>query len=430
MKPRTLAAQIIHTLLQERRSLSDLLPEYFEKLDDARDQGLVQELCFGVCRWYEQLKAIADSLLNQPCSDPEVEVVILLGLYQLLYLRMPSHAIVSETVEVVHELKKTSAKGLVNAILRNFLRQKEEILKKLEGNLVAETSHPKWFIDQIKKDWPSEWQTILAANNQYPPMNLRVNRLHGSREIYLKRLGEQKIGAHASKYCENGITLQEAVPVFELPGFKEGDVSVQDLSAQFAAELLDLKPNQFVLDACAAPGGKTTHILESEPKLSRLVAVEQDPKRLTRIQENCERLKLSAELICADANQIEQWWDGQYFDRILLDAPCSATGVIRRHPDIKLLRQKTDIAALARAQLELLKSCWKVLKPGGRLVYVTCSVLSEENVWVLERFISLNADAKALKIEAIWGIPRKIGRQILPGWKNMDGFYYAILNKT
>lgn len=284
-------------------------------------------------------------------------------------------------------------------------------------------------IEAIKEAWPEHWEAILTANNAHPPFALRVNRQHLLREAYLEKLETKGLKASVIPETEQGIVLEMAAPIDTLPGFSAGDISVQDGAAQLAAEILKLAPRQRVLDACAAPGGKLTHIIEREPDLAEVIAVEKDPLRMPDIKDNLLRLKLKAKCICHDVAAIKDWWDGQLFDRILLDAPCSASGVIRRHPDIKLLRQISDIKRLAQEQLHLLEVLWPLLKPGGLLVYATCSIFPEENTDVLRRFLAVHADAAEDKLENTWGVPCAIGRQILPGMHGMDGFYYARVSK-
>ena len=285
-----------------------------------------------------------------------------------LYTRVPAHAAIGETVGCADKLKKPWAKGLLNAVLRNAQRDSEALLAELEHDPVVRTAHPRWLQKSLKAFWPQQWEAICAANNAHPPMILRVNRRHKTRDQYLELLAESDVQAQPCVYSRDGIVLAEACDVRNLPGFAEGWISVQDEAAQLAADLLDLAPGQRVLDACCAPGGKTCHILEAEPQLAGVVAVDLEAKRLVRVRENLERLGLSAELIAADGRDTATWWDGKPFQRILLDAPCSATGVIRRHPDIKLTRQPDDIAALASLQGELLDAMWQTLEVGGILL--------------------------------------------------------------
>lgn len=422
MNPRLLAARIIDDVTNGK-SLSEGLSQRLNVLKDPRDRSLVQAMVYGVCRYYARLDVLLSHLLKSPMKekDSDVHAVIMVGLYQLIEMRIPPHAAVAETVNAAIQLKKDWARGFVNAILREYLRHQDELNAILEADEEAKFAHPAWWISAIKKAWPQNWETILNENNAHPPFSLRVNRLHLTRDAYLAKIENSK----AIPETQNGMMLAEPMPAEKLPGFAEGDVFVQDGAAQLAAELLKLAPQQRVLDACAAPGGKLTHLLEIEPNLAASVAVEKDPERMSVIKENLARLKLSATCLCADAADTKSWWDGQLFDRILLDAPCSASGVIRRHPDIKLLRQPGDFKNFAREQERLLSALWPLLKPGGILLYVTCSIFPEENTAVVKRFLTAHPDAKEDPIDATWGIACEIGRQILPGMHAMDGFYYA-----
>lgn len=432
MTPRQASVAVLQQVIQHGRSLTDSLNVQLPKLKPA-DRALCQAMSYGVLRHYHRLDYLAGKLLDKPLrkKDQDVYCLILLGLYQLLEMRIPDHAVVSQTVAVSKGLKKHWAKNLVNAVLRNFQRQKDTLLSSLDdNNAVTFYSHPDWLIQRLKKAWPDDWQAILQANNQQAPMSLRVNPQHGSRQDYLAKLSQQEISASPLPHTQQGIQLTQASPVEALPGFSEGKISVQDGAAQLAAELLAAEAGERILDACAAPGGKTAHILEAQAGLAELVAVDIEQPRLDRIGENLQRLGLVAKLVCGDASQPDAWWDGHAFDRILLDAPCSASGVIRRHPDIKLLRRDTDIASLTALQHKLLRQLWPLLKSGGMLLYATCSVLPEENHLQIQQFLAEQPDARLQDIAADWGRPMPAGRQILPGEQEMDGFFYACLLKT
>jgi len=319
-------------------------------------------------------------------------------------------------------------------VLRRAQRESEALLAELEHDPVVRTAHPRWLQKSLKAFWPEQWEAICAANNAHPPMILRVNRRHHSRDAYLQLLSAAGVAAQACVYSQDGIVLDEAGDVRSLPGFAEGWISVQDEAAQLAAELLELAPGQRVLDACCAPGGKTCHILEVQPQLAGVVAVDLEAKRLVRVRENLDRLGLDAQLIAADGRDTQTWWDGQPFQRILLDAPCSATGVIRRHPDIKLTRQPEDIAALAQLQGELLDAMWQALEVGGILLYATCSTLPTENTEVIEAFLARTPGARELDIggqlgQPAAGLKQPHGRQLLAQEGGHDGFYYAKLIK-
>ena len=430
MNPRLAAAKALTAVLNGKASLNSSLPLQLDKVE-ARDRGLTQDLAFGTARWYPRLSALANKLLQKPfkAADADVEALLLVGLYQLLYTRVPAHAAIGETVGCADKLKKPWAKGLLNAVLRNAQRDNEALLAELEHDPVVRTAHPRWLQKSLKAFWPEQWEAICAANNAHPPMILRVNRRHKTRDQYLQLLAESDVQAQPCVYSRDGIVLAEACDVRNLPGFAEGWISVQDEAAQLAADLLDLAPGQRVLDACCAPGGKTCHILEAEPQLAGVVAVDLEAKRLVRVRENLERLGLSAELIAADGRDTATWWDGKPFQRILLDAPCSATGVIRRHPDIKLTRQPDDIAALASLQGELLDAMWQTLEVGGILLYATCSTLPTENTEVIEAFLARTPGARELDIAGQFGIKQPHGRQLLAQEGGHDGFYYAKLIK-
>ncbi len=431
MDARVAAAKVLDEVIRQGRSLTRALPPWQDKVAD-RDRALLQKICFGVARWFGRLDAIAGQLLRKPfkTKDTDVRCLILVGLYQMLYLRVPDHAAVSATVSATKALKKPWARGLVNAVLRGVQRMGEAEFAKLDTDPLVKYAHPDWLLGTLRGAYPDDWQAVLDANNQHPPMFLRVNCQRQRRSEYLTQLEAVACQASELPYSDTGVVLATAADVDTLPGFAEGQFSVQDAAAQLAAGLLNAQPGERILDACAAPGGKTAHVLERQPQLAEMIALDQDATRLERVKQNLERLRLSATLVCADASQPDQWWDGRLFDRIMLDAPCSATGVIRRHPDIKLLRRASDIAPLVTLQGKILHALWPLLKPGGMLLYVTCSVLPQENVCQLQRFCAEQADAEHLPIDAEWGLVQAFGRQILPGQAGMDGFYYAVLRKT
>ncbi len=413
-------------------ALDEVLAE--QPITHARDQAFVHALCYGVCRWFYRLNAIAKRLLTKPLDkkNEDIYLLILIGLYQLMEMRVLPHAAVAETVAAAETFKKVWAKGLINAVLRRYQRHASHILAQLGDDLESVDAHPAWMIQKIQNDWPNDWQAILTANNQHPPFVLRVNQTKLSRERYIEILHHHfpKLTVQVLPETPAGLVLHPPMDVQLLPGFKQGDVSVQDGAGQLAVSLLDLKPEQRVLDACAAPGGKLTAILESEPRLAEVYAIDQDNNRMKKVMENLERLQLSAHCISADAGEVNVWWDGIPFDRILLDAPCSASGVIRRHPDIKLLRRSTDIQSLTVQQVRLCNALWPLLKPGGLMVYATCSLFLDENVHVMQPFLAKHSDAKEEKILVEWGRECAIGRQILPGMHGMDGFYLVKLRKS
>ncbi|TRO42521.1 16S rRNA (cytosine(967)-C(5))-methyltransferase RsmB [Pseudomonas sp. ALS1279] len=430
MNPRLAAARALTAVLSGKASLGSSLPPQLDKVEH-HDRALAQDLAFGAARWQPRLQLLADKLLEKPfkAADKDVEALLLIGLYQLLHSRIPEHAAIGETVGCAGALKKPWAKGLLNAVLRRAQREHEALFAELDRDPVLHTAHPRWLQKQLKAFWPEHWQAICAANNAHPPLILRVNRRHGSRDAYLTELRDAGIDAEPCTFSRDGVRLLQPCDVTTLPGFKEGRVSVQDEAAQLAADLLELAPGQRVLDACAAPGGKTCHLLEVEPGLGEVVAVDLEAKRLARVRENLDRLHLEATLIAADGRATGAWWDGQPFQRILLDAPCSATGVIRRHPDIKLTRKPEDIPALAQLQGELLDALWPTLAPGGILLYATCSVLPTENSETIAAFLARTPDAQEVAIAGEFGLQPAHGRQLLPQLDGHDGFYYAKLFK-
>jgi 16S rRNA (cytosine967-C5)-methyltransferase len=403
MNLRVVAAQVLCRVLKDGQSLTAALDVHLSALSEAKDRAFVQALCYGVIRDYQSLECALNLLIDKPFrnKDTDIKVLILMGLYQLRNMRVKSHAAVSETVAAVG--KKTWAKGTINAVLRQYLRDSQTIDVRVDSDILASTSHPRWLLDLIYQDWSQQAANIIAQNNQPPPMTLRVNLAHTTQADYCLTLQNSGIAAHAIALSNTAIQLAQAVSVDALPNFAQGWVSVQDCAAQFAAPLLDLQAGHRVLDICAAPGGKTCAILDLQPQLAELVAVDIDEKRLKRVAENLQRTNLSGfknltGLVVGDATKPEQWWNGKLFDRILLDAPCSALGVIRRHPDIKILRRAEDIAVLQQTQQ-------------------------------ITRFLASHSDSFEIPIEANWGQQRPAGRQILTGDLDMDGFYYARLGK-
>ncbi|MCK5897507.1 MAG: 16S rRNA (cytosine(967)-C(5))-methyltransferase RsmB [Methylococcales bacterium] len=425
-KPTT---QILLRVLKEGRSLTNALDKDLAPLDTPQDKAFVQALCYGVLRDYHRLDFIVTLLLSKPLrnKDHDIKILILMGIYQLRTMRVKPHAAVSETVAAVG--KKSWAKKLINGVLRQYIREQQTLEQQIEKNPVANYSHPQWLIDCFKKDWGQQAVSLFEQNNHPAPMVLRVNLTQSTQTDYQALLAQQDFSTDIVAFTKTALVLKQAVMVDQLPYFKNGWVSVQDTAAQLAAPLLQLQKNQRVLDLCAAPGGKTAAILELEPSV-KMTALDIDATRVKRIRENLQRLKLSATLITADASDFKTWWDGTFFDRVLVDAPCSALGVIRHHPDIKLLRRESDIEALVKRQAEILDAAWTVLAVGGILLYATCSLLKQENQTQIESFLKQHSDGFEIPIEAEWGIPQTIGRQILTGDQTMDGFYYARLGKN
>lgn len=430
MNPRAAAAKVLTQVLQRKQSLSHVLPVQLAKLHLPRERALAQELCYGALRWYFRLETLLGKLIKEAPKDRDLHGLLLIGLYQLIYLNIPAHSAVDETVNACGALHKPWAKGLVNAVLRNYLREATRLLAETDHKETARHSHPAWLLGNLKQAWPHDWQAIAAANNTHAPMWLRVNARRMTRDDYLQKLAAAGIAAEGPAHSPHAVRLEKPLAVEHLPGFAEGWVSVQDAAAQQAAYLLDAQPGQRVLDACAAPGGKACHILELQPALLELQAVDSDAARLTRVQENLTRLGLKGHLLTGDAGSPQSWWDGKPYERILLDAPCSGSGVIRRHPDIKLLKSAADVAALAAQQARLLAALWPLLDNGGIMVYATCSVLPQENEQQVQTFLDAHPDARAESIVWPWRAAMNTpGAYILPGEQGMDGFYYAKLRK-
>ncbi|WP_409524375.1 16S rRNA (cytosine(967)-C(5))-methyltransferase RsmB [Nitrincola sp. MINF-07-Sa-05] len=433
---RYLAVSILTSLLSHRGSLSTLVPSAAYDLS-ARDKGLLMQLCYGVTRDFFRLQAIANTLLQRPMQekDQDLLAVILLGIYQLRDTRIPAHAAIGETVAVADDLSKSWAKGLINAVLRRYQRERDDIDASLSDDEQFIWNHPDWMLAKLRNNWPEQWQSIVAGNDVKGPLCLRVNKRLLTREELIKELHIHEIDATPGLISNQAIYLQQAVEVQQLPGFEEGWFSVQDEAAQLAAELMELEPEQHLLDACAAPGGKLCHLLELAEAPASVTAIEISVSRTDRIHDNLQRLGLDTdcEVLVADASDTD-WWNGQLYDRILIDAPCSGTGVIRRHPDIKLLRRNEDLKLLADLQLRILNNLWPMLKPGGKLVYATCSVFTQENERVMERFLKMTADAVHQPIDVPedtpWGLERPYGRQLFPQIDGHDGFYYACLRKA
>ncbi len=425
--PRILACQILTALMQHQGSLASHLNA--QVLSQTTGPALLQEFCYGVCRWQPRLQFYLQQLMDKPlrAKDLDVQCLLLVGLYQLLFMRTPDHACVNETVAAVDTLGKPWAKALVNAVLRNAQRQQAELQALAERDYSVWYAHPEWLLQQLKQDWPQHYRAILDGNNQRAPMTLRVNQRKASRTECQALLAAEGIVAKPGLLAPNSLYLAQPMDAVGLPGFVEGMVSVQDEASQLVASVLPLTPGLRVLDACAAPGGKTCALLEAEPTL-QVLALDNEARRLPRILQNLDRLQLHAEVRCADITQEPAAEFGR-FDRILLDVPCSATGVIRRHPDIKLLRTPAEVELLVAKQRALLAAAWPLLATGGYLLYSTCSLLKAENSAQIAQFVEHHADAEpvALSIEA--ALACDFGVQLLPQADGPDGFYYALLRK-
>jgi 16S rRNA (cytosine967-C5)-methyltransferase len=421
---RSIAAKAIGQVLDQGQSLSTILPTLQKNIAD-KDRSLLQELCFGTLRVLPQLEWCIQQLMAKPMVGKQrpLHYLLMVGMYQLLYTRIPPHAVLAETVEGAVALKRPQLKGLINGVLRQFQRQQEELLQRLANN-DSRYLHPSWLLKRTQQAYPTQWEKIIDANNQKPPMWLRVNRLHHTRDEYLKLMEQAEIAAVAHSEYPDAVRLITPCAVTALPGFADGWITVQDASAQGCVSLLEPQNGEQILDLCAAPGGKTTHILEAAPK-AQVMAVDIDEQRLSRVKENLQRLCLHAEVKLGDGRTPQQWCGDKQFDRILLDAPCSATGVIRRHPDIKWLRRDSDIAELASLQAEILEAIWPHLKTGGVMVYATCSILPQENSEQVRSFLQHHADAKLVET----GDLKQPGRQNIPHPEDGDGFFYAKLIK-
>ncbi|EKO3993566.1 16S rRNA (cytosine(967)-C(5))-methyltransferase RsmB [Vibrio fluvialis] len=424
MNVRAAAAQVLFQVVDKGQSLSMALPAAQQNIRP-RDHALLQEICYGALRYLPRLESIANALMDNPLKGKQrvFHHLILVGIYQLSFMRIPAHAAVGETVEGAQDLKGPRLRGLINAVLRNYQRNQEQLDAQAVSHNAGKYGHPSWLLKLLQNAYPQQWEAIVEANNSKAPMWLRVNHQHHDRDAYQALLNNENIDSSVHSQAEDALKLAAPCDVTKLPGFEKGWVSVQDAAAQLSLHYLQPQDGELILDCCAAPGGKTAHILE-RTQGSEVVAIDCDDTRLKRVHDNLKRLNLSAKVVCGDARYPQEWWQGSQFDRILLDAPCSATGVIRRHPDIKWLRRAEDIAALAELQREILDAMWQQLKPGGTLVYATCSITPQENMLQVKDFLARTSDAQLVGSEL-----DNPGRQILPGEEDMDGFYYAVLTK-
>lgn len=438
MNIRTQAAKALCPVLQQKRSLDAGMESTLKHLAP-QDKGLFHTLCLGTLRQYESLHGIAQGLLNKPLRNKDMDVyaLILMGLYQIRDMRIPDHAAISECVNGAKQLKKLWAVKLVNATLRHYLRTINSDDAKEQPSLSPDHGHncPPWLLKALRAAWADHWQAIVLANADQPPLTLRFSDAGSARDRVIAELNQRKLAWSPCEYAPWGIRLNagENVAVSTLSSFQRGDCSVQDEAAQLAGEILAPQAHDRVLDACCAPGGKLCHLLQRQPALKQLVGLELEPQRWQRVEENLTRLNLQQHPAIlgktGDATQPDTWWDGDTFDRILLDVPCSATGVIRRHPDIKLLRREDDIAALVALQQKILQAIWPLLKPGGRLLYATCSILPAENSQQIAAFLTHEPLAKLIPLDVPWGEAQPFGRQLLPQPNGHDGFYYALLEK-
>ncbi len=415
------ASQIVQQVLVDGRNLNQVLEESLGRKSvwAPAQRAALQDLSYGTLRFYGQLDALLGELLHKPLSDRRIYYVLLVALYQLQYSKAAQHAVVDHAVRSA-QMVNTKLSGVVNAILRNFLRSQADLLERAAQQATGRYSYQQWWIDELQAQYGERSAAILEAGNQHPPMTLRVNQRRNTTAEYLTLLNQHNLSARLIE--PDALQLDKPVPVDKLPGFFAGLVSVQDAGAQYAARLLDIHDGMRVLDACAAPGGKTAHMLERAAV--EMVAVDKDAKRLQRVAENLQRMGLAAQLVTGDAAEPDAWWDGELFDRILADVPCSASGVVRRHPDIKWLRRSSDIAGFAAQQLNILRALWRLLAQDGKLLYATCSVFHQENGQVIAAFLAQQPDARRLPIT----LPNDIDGQLLPNDQH-DGFFYALLQK-
>ncbi|MEP7042335.1 MAG: 16S rRNA (cytosine(967)-C(5))-methyltransferase RsmB [Dokdonella sp.] len=423
------AARALVRVVFDGVSLRGVLAEANPRIADPRDRALLAASLFAASRWWLRFNAALDTLTEKPLPPKarEVRALLVVGMSQLGVLGLAEYAVVAACVDAARTLGQPHYAGLVNAVLRRFLRERAELDLQLDRDAVTRHAHPRWLIEAIERDWPGQSEAILAANNREASLTLRANRRRISRDQLLEKLRGVGIAAEAPAHLSDAIVLAQSTDVTRLPGYAEGEFSVQDGAAQRVVELLAAVDGQRVLDACAAPGGKAAHLLEHAQV--DLLALDKDAARLPRIHDNLARLGLAANVLAGDAGEPSAWWDGRPFERILVDAPCSASGIVRRQPDIKLHRRSADIASLAQAQQRLLRGLWPLLAAGGRLVYATCSLLRVENEAVVGEFLSAHANAHALPVPESFGHEAGSGRQNLPGEGGMDGFYYALLEK-
>lgn len=426
---RALAAKGLAEVALRGASLRDVMERNAPRLADPRDRALLMALLSEGARWWLRFDAAIDGLLEKPLrhKDPAVHALLVLGLVQLEILQLSDYAAVAATVEATRTLGRPPLAGLVNAILRRWQRERDTLLARLDAQPQTRHAHPAWLATALQRDWPQQAEAVMEADNREPPLMLRVNRQRSEREALLEQLQAAGYAASAHPWLSDALVLPHSTDVTRMPGFDDGFFAVQDGSAQVAADLADLRDGQRVLDACAAPGGKACHLLERAD--IDLTALEFDAARAERIRQNLMRLRLNAKVVIGDAGAPKGWWKGQTFDRILIDAPCSATGVLRRRPDVRLHRRESDIAAMHAQQRRILTALWPLLAPGGRLVYITCSVLRAENEAIVGELLAAQSDAQAVAFTLPAGQAAGVGWQILPGDGDLDGMYYAVIGK-
>jgi 16S rRNA (cytosine967-C5)-methyltransferase len=427
---RALAARGLAEIALRGASLRDVMERHAPQLADPRDRALLMALLSEGARWWLRFDAAVDGLLEKSLrpKDPAVHALLVLGLVQLEILELRDYAAVAATVEAVRALKRPQLAGLVNAVLRRWQRERETLLAKLDASAQTRHAHPAWLAAALQRDWPQQAEAVMLADNDEPPLMLRVNRQRSDRTTLLEQLHAAGYAATAHPWLADALVLPHSSDITRMPGFEDGHFAVQDGAAQVAADLADLRDGLRVLDACAAPGGKACHLLERAD--IDLTALEFDAARSERIRQNLMRLRLNAKTVIGDAGAPKGWWKGQPFDRILIDAPCSASGVLRRRPDVRLHRRESDIAAMHTQQRRILAALWPLLAPGGRLVYITCSVLRAENEAIVAELLTVQPDARAMAFSLPTGQPAAVGWQILPGDGDLDGMYYAVLQKS
>ncbi|HZX70907.1 MAG TPA: 16S rRNA (cytosine(967)-C(5))-methyltransferase RsmB [Rhodanobacter sp.] len=431
MKPdtRALAARGLAEIALRGASLREVMERSAPKLADSRDRALLMALLSEGARWWLRFDAAINGLLERPLrhKDPAVHALLVLGLVQLEILELQDYAAVAATVEAVRALKRPQLAGLVNAVLRRWQRERESLLAKLDGQPQTRHAHPAWLAAALQQDWPGQADAVMRADNREPPLMLRVNRQRSERAILIGQLQAAGHAATAHPWLADALVLPHSTDITRMPGFDDGCFAVQDGAAQVAADLADLRDGLRVLDACAAPGGKACHLLERAQ--IDLTALEFEPTRAERIRQNLMRLRLNAKIVIGDAGAPTGWWKGQPFDRILIDAPCSASGVLRRRPDVRLHRRESDIVPMQAQQRRILAALWPLLAPGGRLIYITCSVLRAENEVMVGELLTAHAEARAVAFTLPVGQAASVGWQILPGDGDLDGMYYAVLQK-
>jgi 16S rRNA (cytosine967-C5)-methyltransferase len=427
---RVIATRAVCDVLAGQRSLKSVLQTHLETIPDGRDRALLEAICFNTLRHHQYYEFVLKQWMNKPLAkrDFPAHCLLLCGLAQLHAMQLPAHAAVSASVDAARELGQASQANLINAILR---RASRETLPQT-NSLSIQSSHPQWLVNQLQTDWPDQAVNIVSANNEMAPLWLRINSTRSSRTELMTALREANIECEAPSFPSKSIRIKQSQSMTQLPGWTSGKFTVQDGAAQLAVEALAVQEHESILDACAAPGGKTAQMAEGIYS-GKILALDVAPNRIRLINDTLDRLALNThhtQVKVGDAADPFGWWDGELFDAILLDAPCSATGIIRRQPDIKWHRRADDVVRLSTLQSRLLNALWPTLKPGGRLLYCTCSVLKAENEDRIHAFLAEHMDASVSKLSEHYGQNRIVGRQRFPGQDGMDGFFYSLLQKA